>query len=559
MNLNIGTQSQYSTTQWFSDFEESYEKYGFHFRVVDHLNSERIRFSSLDYRWQDEHRWEIDMSQKVFQRWRVGYRWLGYDFKDGKTVQNYQNQIMKHGFTIGSTDWDFDAGSIKDQWLNHSDSGFFWKIAKESTTNIPLSFLFEHEILQDKFNKTHEIFAKKTFSTKDVAYRVNFKVNGHQRDYYLSESNDIERRIQNDMKAGHYLDYPLLAGSASWESKIHYSFISFGNTGEDPTRKKEDVSVLNRIAVKKQIHNLSTANYFEWDSSKRNMDVSDKNQHGTIGVADYDQRVFIWHSDIFWKTNAYDTLFIAPRIYRLWFDTPSVENDDDRDELRYEVNISHKHWTASRFFSNVEVTFINNHLSYLFNSRSGENRRERFYKLEFQLGMQTENTNFSTRCSIWSNMFLYDFESLLPGWQSMIIRGAVGKLHEEFKITSHVYLVLREIFRINERGLFRLNPRGEQPIVSIFEPSGEIILKWNAAYWHLGVGASVYNRKYHYFENADMDEHTDRLSWGPILFFSKRKNGEEIMSLEYNLLNTSVAKATPYQTFAGHLRVNWSL
>ena len=513
----------------------------------------------MDYRWQDEHRWKINMSRKVFRRWDVGYRWFGYGFKDDKTTQNYQNQIMKHGFTIGSTNWDFDAGWMKDQWLSHSDDGFFWKIAKENEPSIPLSFLFEQEILQDKSNKTHEILAKKTFSTEDVAYHVNFKVNGHQRDYHLSESNDIERRIQNDMKAGHYLDYPLPAGSASWESKIHYSFISFGNVEADPTRKKEDISVLNRISFKKQINNWNTANYFEWDSSKRNMDVSGQNQRGTIGAADYDQRVFVWHSDVFWKAGAYDPLFIAPKIYRLWFDTPSAENDDDRDELRYEANISYKHWTTSRFFSSVNMTITDNRLNYLFKSRSGENRREKFYRLEFRLAAQTENAKFSTRCSIWSNIFLYDFEELLPGWQSMIIRGAVGKLQEEFQITTRMNLVLREIIRINERGLFRLNPRGEQPIVNIFEPSGEIILKWSVTNWHLGIGANVYRRKYHYFENTDLKERTDRLSWGPILFFKKQKNGEEIMSLEYNLLNTSIAKAPSYQTFTGHLRVNWSL
>ncbi len=117
-----------------------------------------------------------------------------------------------------------------------------------------------------------------------------------------------------------------------------------------------------------------------------------------------------------------DKLLFSMYYNKLRYDTPSEDNDDDRDEilsiarLRYSKNLS----PYFQAFINTEATL--SHVVYLFASRSSNNNINRVLRLAAGGYYQGANVSSLNTFEVSANYTVYDFEDLTSSLRSISFR-----------------------------------------------------------------------------------------------------------------------------------------
>jgi hypothetical protein len=139
---------------------------------------------------------------------------------------------------------------------------------------------------------------------------------------------------------------------------------------------------------------------------------------------------------------------------KLSYNTPSDNNNDDRDEL-YSIIRARYNKTLSPLFSlfvNAEADF--NHIVYIFSERSSNNNLNRVIKLSS--GSYYTGKNFSSlnTFEVSANYTVYDFEALNANLKSYSFRQYSYTDSSVVKLTDRLSFVLNGSFKLSEQGQF---------------------------------------------------------------------------------------------------------
>lgn len=148
-----------------------------------------------------------------------------------------------------------------------------------------------------------------------------------------------------------------------------------------------------------------------------------------------------------------DNLALSLFHSKLKYDTPSADNDDDRDEI-----LSILRMRYSRFLSHFLEAFINaegtiSHVVYLFASRSANNNINRVLRLA--MGSNYRGADFSSlnNFEVSANYTVYDFEDLTSNLRSISFR--------QFTATDSSHLRISRNFSFIVTGYVKLTDQGE--------------------------------------------------------------------------------------------------
>jgi len=132
------------------------------------------------------------------------------------------------------------------------------------------------------------------------------------------------------------------------------------------------------------------------------------------------------------------------------YDTPSIENFDDRDELLSTVAISYLRNINPFFDLFVRLDGSQNHIAYIFAERSANNNRNRSLRLQGGGVYRGMNVLSKNSAEVSANYTTYDFEDLNPNLKSFSYRqfafkdSSVLKLFHNLNFEALGYLKLSE-------------------------------------------------------------------------------------------------------------------
>ena len=160
-----------------------------------------------------------------------------------------------------------------------------------------------------------------------------------------------------------------------------------------------------------------------------------------------------------------DTLGISGSATILHYDTPSGENDDDRDELWYIVNVSSRHLINKHLALHLSANLALTHLVYLFSARSADNNWNRILQLAPTI-VYTPARCFTTRNTfeVLANYTVYDFEQQSSLTRSYAFRQLAFIDSTSLRLSKRFGISWYNHIRLYERGEFRWNTFSEKPI-----------------------------------------------------------------------------------------------
>jgi hypothetical protein len=137
---------------------------------------------------------------------------------------------------------------------------------------------------------------------------------------------------------------------------------------------------------------------------------------------------------------------------KLKYDTPSAENDDDRDELLTIGRLRYTRYLSPFFqlFTNLEGTV--SHLVYLFASRSANNNINRVLRLS--AGGYYNGAKFSSlnNFEVSANYTVYDFQDVTSNLRSISFRQFTATDSTNYRITGNFSFVLTAYAKLTTQG-----------------------------------------------------------------------------------------------------------
>ena len=149
----------------------------------------------------------------------------------------------------------------------------------------------------------------------------------------------------------------------------------------------------------------------------------------------------------------------------LRYDTPTLANDDDRDELAYIISLSSYSRFGRHFAARLSIDANLNHLVYLGSTRSADNTWNRIFRLSPRLeytpsrAVTTVNT-----FEVLANYTSYDFEYPSSPIRSFVFRQFNFLDSTAVDFTRRFGCDLFVFLRLYERGDFRWDSFSERPL-----------------------------------------------------------------------------------------------
>jgi hypothetical protein len=315
-----------------------------------------------------------------------------------------------------------------------------------------------------------------SFSDNNNSFDINFKYRNLERDLlsqFVNVENGrlIENRIEDRIGASMGLSFPI-------SDKIYNNLIfnlerqtvdkKFNdflgtNTLTGVKRKlNEDIINLNYSLVMnyenfKQNFSIFLLNRNEKNITSKEFDLLDtdlnilRNQENQRDNISFQTRI---NSSSFYNLTSTDTVSFNFAASLLRYDTPSEQNNDERDELNQNLSISYGKKYNDNFNFNLKFEYLYNHLVFLKASRSALNNENKILKLTPSVRFKNEYISFKPEFDLTANYTIYDFEEITSGIRSFSFRQLAYRDSINIKL-NHKYQIDFSIFyRYFERGVF---------------------------------------------------------------------------------------------------------
>jgi hypothetical protein len=165
-----------------------------------------------------------------------------------------------------------------------------------------------------------------------------------------------------------------------------------------------------------------------------------------------------------------DTVTVSGSANLLRYDTPSSENDDDRDELLYVANVTTRHRIGQHLSLSVSADVSLLHLVYLFSTRSADNTWNRILRLSPRVWYRPSK-EFATSMNfeVLANYLSYDFEYLSATVRSFVFRQFSFVDSTRWAVSKRIGLNWFSQLRLYERGELHWEAFSEKPVNEFHE------------------------------------------------------------------------------------------
>lgn len=465
---------------------------------------------------------------------QIGYHSSGINSKFNLKLDNFTIDDYYINFKNDIELLNLDLGRF------NKDILFYSNVLKNFDEFDQLYFDFKYKLL-DRYN----------LSKRDSLYIVNNLLNF---DY------SIENRMSNTYNSNIKFDFLLfdelysflnLVYDYSNVSKSYNQFIEKDTrTGIIQTRNFQKIildflseyngAINQKFGFTYDVENENNSAY-----NKNNISETEFRKYENLAIdLNFEQTILKLMGVTSFKLNNVDSIEAKYSSAIKRFDTPSLTNNSDRDELLSIVNVNYFN-KINKIFSmilNAEVQLY--HQVNLKASLSGSNYWMRTIKLGPQFIYKTNNFFMRPNFSILANYVTYDFEEKAQNIKSYSIRQIAYndslnyKLNKKFSLSAKLDIIYKET------GILYWSDFEELPINGNLRLFSKLLLSNFEEDYSSSIGVRYYNLSLDNF--TDYGNNYTNLSYGPevsfVINFSKSNKIEftgwyEFQFVNYNLVN----------------------
>ncbi len=197
-----------------------------------------------------------------------------------------------------------------------------------------------------------------------------------------------------------------------------------------------------------------------------------------------------------WLISDDDKLIFSIFHRKLQYDTPSLDNFDDRDELLSigRIGYERKLSRTLKMFFNFEGSL--NKIVYVFSERSSNNNLRRFLRFSTAGFFNTTNFVSLNSAEVSANYTTFDYEYLNPSLRSYSFRQFILRDSSSYKISGRIKFLFTGYIKLSEQGDFNWDAFSERPAryldEKLIEPkisysTDNLTLNWGLRYFNLSI------------------------------------------------------------------------
>lgn len=424
---------------------------------------------------------------------RIGVDLNSFVLSDNKSISGGISNASSHAFYGGAAYrvserfWlEPSVGVRFDKQLDHFDEGASYRLSFDLDPGAYAGYLissagrFQYDKIDPRTMEAHRANVKieKAFSAQTRNY-LAFSYSRIKRDFYFNSDSpgltglerryQIESRSDNIIAVSDSLRYAV-SNELSWSlfgavfsREIKRASTSALNPGSDINELRIDGGLRATYQIHPRLGSTLSFSYQEKDEKHKS------GAGNQIARQEERRNNFTRRSGLggilSWLISESDTFFASGSMHLLRYDTPSRENDDDRDEMMYLLNLSARHRLSASMNFRLDADLNFSHLVYLFSSRSADNSWNRIIRLaplvEYQPFGNFRTTN---QFEVLANYTVYDFEPLSAQVQSYAFRQFGFIDSSSLAITKRLRADWFSHVRLYERGELRWKSFSERPI-----------------------------------------------------------------------------------------------
>jgi len=201
---------------------------------------------------------------------------------------------------------------------------------------------------------------------------------------------------------------------------------------------------------------------------------------------------------------------------KLKYDTPSGENDDDRDELLTIGRLRYSRYLSPFFqmFANLEGTL--SHLVYIFSGRSANNNINRVLRLSaggYYSGAQFSSLN---NFEVSANYTDYDFQDVASNLRSISFRQFTATDSTNYRITKNFSFVVTAYLKLTSQGELDWDNFAERPMRYLKEIFADPKFGIVSDYSFIAIGLRYFSLNTFRYDKTERIPDSDFLSIGPL-------------------------------------------
>jgi hypothetical protein len=239
-----------------------------------------------------------------------------------------------------------------------------------------------------------------------------------------------------------------------------------------------------------------------------------------------------------------DSLMFNYSILLLQYDTPSDQNNDDRDEQSMITNIFYKHKLTDELSASVNVELQLKHLVYLKSEKSAMNNWNRILTLSPAITWKTKKFMYVSQLDLIANYTVYDYDNS-SNVNSFSFRQLGYRDTIYIKINNQFNIQIQNVIKYYERGIFYWNNFKENPQNSSYEQYSKILFFTNIINsLSFGSGARIYmlsQKNISQYTSVLSSSNFKQISIGPevsIIYSMNRKSNIQLRGwYEYQSIN----------------------
>ena len=422
-------------------------------------------------RWKDDQKIQINFELPVTKSLSISTELYSNIFKDRHTglfndVEAKYVQIGIKDESLPFTKIGLAAGPIWDSRREQNDAGYRFhsslishRIKKDSWNSSLSADLYKEDfdVRKNESRRANVKFSKEFYESTSDSFFTDFKERRY--DYYISESGEIESRIEEFRSFGNNLRYKLTDNmNLRWSTNFIFKETRIesqqGNL-EYFNRKRKDEFSENRLAISFSKKNINARFSVRFKNSLQKYSVSSNrsglnlpllspdNEAGTVQLS----------SLINYQMTNKDSISFRAVSNRLRYDTPDSKKFDYRDELILFVESRYEHRFERDFSLVIRLSTNLNHIVYLFGERSADNHWNRVFSLSSEIKSNlTPKIKTVQSFGVLANYFDYDFDDRITPIRSLVLRNFRYSQSTIIEMNRNISIQLSSVIELEEDG-----------------------------------------------------------------------------------------------------------
>jgi hypothetical protein len=420
-------------------------------------------------------------------------------------------------------------GPLFDRRKNINDNGYHLELGLNhelEEASFTASGWFERLKAGSEHGLSADLNGKYSFLVEGLdTYEMSFQRN-QRGEYNLASGNRGYRRDEVFNLSNHLIndiDAPL---QVSWDSNLSNQITS--HTGLLREYKDREFTWQNEIGTNIILSGFRTGLSAGLDIQEQRYDEAiAQGRRNFVNIKSTTKETFL------------DSVSVNAQITKYQYDTPDINDFNDRDELRYLISFK----GAKKLTSDLGLLFgieTNlHHLVYIYAKRSAENRWDRSFSLSCELPWQRRSFKNNCRFAVVSTYTVYDFP-VSDTDMSRVYRFFTAEDSLSIDLSKHFRLDCSSSLLLDEHGRFRWTEWKEDVSEDGYSFSGTLTPVYHNGNIALGIGWETHQRySWQHQSNGSKVSRESVRSHGPVMFLKSTPSPKLYITMSSSVLHVN--------------------